>query len=480
MNSSSTFFVPGAPINVQSCNYPFIEIEQQRAGIKKLPRDFTINNPSIGTNLHWIRVKDVLGCAIPDTLDRPRFQGICLSCSFFQLLTRRYFGFACVEEGDETVKDFMLGMLQTDYEGAFNMVEVQLAFLHDYFFTENFILMLAMKSYNSKSVLLYIASECILFLLYFQGMGQPKLSGFAIYEFGKLAAELYIFVRHLPVLTSDWCTVRHAAESFCEGRVYLLSCSEWFADRLKSINGPPTNGSTSLRRNGVLGHFDWTLKQETHIHTILTWHIATCYCDMFPPAEESSSDREVATTLSGYCAYLVAFLPELLAENSLITSMVLQQVLGEAKEALGRRRRLSMEAKLRRIQEVELPEDGAAGLRDLTTFRKGVRLGRQLEQQQPDALARWKVMVDFWAETILYVAPSDNGEFVTHLWALLSNAGIHKRAMEQKHISPSATDHAQAEAGTEPEDFANSRETRRVLRNRRKPNPRVTGPEWVN
>lgn len=192
---------------------------------------------------------------------------------------------------------------------------------------------------------------------------------------------------------------------------------------------------------------------------------------------------------------MVAFLPDLLAEHSLITRMVLQQVLEDAKETLGgRRRRLSMEAKLRRIQEVELPEDdGAAGLRDLTTFRKGVRLGRRLEQEQPDALLRWKVMADFWAETILYVAPSDNGvaiidqlpkggEFLTHLWALLSNAGIHKRAMEQDVVSPSATDRAHAGAG-QPEDLANSRETRvshsRVLRNR-KPNPRVTGPEWVN
>jgi hypothetical protein len=48
-------------------------------------------------------------------------------------------------------------------------------------------------------------------------------------------------------------------------------------------------------------------------------------------------------------------------------------------------------------------------------------------------------MADFWTETILYIAPSENaaahiehlakgGEFVTHLWALLANAGIYKRA----------------------------------------------------
>jgi hypothetical protein len=46
---------------------------------------------------------------------------------------------------------------------------------------------------------------------------------------------------------------------------------------------------------------------------------------------------------------------------------------------------------------------------------------------------RWKVLADFWAEMLLYAAPSDNvnehieklaygGEFITHLWALLSHA----------------------------------------------------------
>ncbi|CAN6373331.1 unnamed protein product [Urochloa humidicola] len=48
---------------------------------------------------------------------------------------------------------------------------------------------------------------------------------------------------------------------------------------------------------------------------------------------------------------------------------------------------------------------------------------------------RWKVLADFWTEMLLYLAPSDSvkehieclangGEFLTHLWALLSHAGI--------------------------------------------------------
>ncbi|VAH41718.1 hypothetical protein VPH35_026643 [Triticum aestivum] len=71
----------------------------------------------------------------------------------------------------------------------------------------------------------------------------------------------------------------------------------------------------------------------------------------------------------------------------------------------------------------------------VTVLEKGVKLGKQLASM-PDVLERWKVMEDFWAETIIYVAPSHStgkqhmqhlesgGEFLTHIWALLSHAGI--------------------------------------------------------
>jgi hypothetical protein len=45
-------------------------------------------------------------------------------------------------------------------------------------------------------------------------------------------------------------------------------------------------------------------------------------------------DRQVAVDLSRHCAYLVAFLPQLLPDHSLHTKLVLQQVLQEAKDSL--------------------------------------------------------------------------------------------------------------------------------------------------
>ena len=67
---------------------------------------------------------------------------------------------------------------------------------------------------------------------------------------------------------------------------------------------------------------------------------------------------------------------------------------------------------------------------------RGEKLGKQLLQLQEEL--RWRVLADFWSEMMLYLAPSDNakahaehlakgGEFITHLWALLSHAGVLQR-----------------------------------------------------
>lgn len=104
--------------------------------------------------------------------------------------------------------------------------------------------------------------------------------------------------------------------------------------------------------------------------------------------------------------------------------------------------------KERTIKQLQLPAN------NLTTYQKGVELGRQL-MIQPE-VERWQMMAEFWAETILYMAPSDGkdnvdmhierlaqgGEFLTHLWALLSNVGIRKEARVE-HGGPRANVAAQ-------------------------------------
>jgi hypothetical protein len=77
-----------------------------------------------------------------------------------------------------------------------------------------------------------------------------------------------------------------------------------------------------------------------------------------------------------------------------------------------------------------------------TVFKKGVKLGKQLEEMTDGD--RWFVMQDFWAKKIIHAADlhyttkqhmqqlENGGEFLTHIWALLAHAGILDRDKDQQ------------------------------------------------
>ena len=63
-----------------------------------------------------------------------------------------------------------------------------------------------------------------------------------------------------------------------------------------------------------------------------------------------------------------------------------------------------------------------------TIIKRGDVIRKHLLVDITDNELRWKILVDFWAYMMLFVAPSDDttvhakhltkgGEFVTHLWA---------------------------------------------------------------
>ncbi len=70
-----------------------------------------------------------------------------------------------------------------------------------------------------------------------------------------------------------------------------------------------------------------------------------------------------------------------------------------------------------------------------TIIEKAALLGGQLRMAMDNEERLWQMLAEFWAEFILFLAPSDNvdihvemlgagGEFMTHLWALVYSAGI--------------------------------------------------------
>uniref|UniRef100_A0ACD5VPF4 Uncharacterized protein n=2 Tax=Avena sativa TaxID=4498 RepID=A0ACD5VPF4_AVESA len=198
--------------------------------------------------------------------------------------------------------------------------------------------------------------------------------------------------------------------------------------QFKDNNGKLENGQSALARNQLGSQLSWACTLPTHIHTILVWHIATTISwNEVSPEVHLNVNRLVAQSLSDYCAYLVAFIPDMLPGHGYDTRYIFDAVVMEARQHLA-----GCETMGSRCEKLMTGLYGAEG----TILGMGAKLGRELRHMVPER--RWKVLADFWGEFILFLAPSDNadihaemlatgGEFMTHLWALLTHAGIPER-----------------------------------------------------
>ncbi|CAN6191670.1 unnamed protein product [Urochloa humidicola] len=232
------------------------------------------------------------------------------------------------------------------------------------------------------------------------------------------------------------------------GKKFLLTDEliERILSGFKESNGQLQDGQSALARNQLGNQFSWACTLPTHIHRILVWHIGTTIAmdgHPVPPA----GDHRVAKTLSDYCAYLVAFVPDMLPGHGYDNQRIFDAVVMEARESLAGCDTVSSQCE--RLVMAVLPSDSSCTIMEL-----GGKLGRELRGVDLEEL-RWKVLADFWAEFILFLAPSSNveihteklaagGEFMTHLWALLTHAGILDR--------PSTTDGAGGNNGAPAHD----------------------------
>ncbi|CAL5077367.1 unnamed protein product [Urochloa decumbens] len=243
---------------------------------------------------------------------------------------------------------------------------------------------------------------------------------------------------------------------------------------LKSSDGHLSNGASSLERNGQL-QLSKEFLLENHATDLLIWHIATEYCDIAQSLQrlrqvDFASDHDVAASLSSYCAYLMAFVPELLPDHQLETTALFHRTRKEALQHLQKDKTLEDKyAKLSgNINHAQKPQQneniGKPASQDVNIFEKGIQLGKRLEGITDDG-RRWKILADFWTEMILYIAPSNNardhiqhlangGEFLTHLWALLTHAGILERGQQNVVNAQNAganQPHQEQEQGLQPD-----------------------------
>lgn len=431
---------------------------------------------------------------------------------------RRYYGWACAEANLPKTQDFVFkGLLPTenDYNRAFRIVEIELGFCYDFFFTK-YHLMHDMGLYLPVWILWFVSF--VGKIIFFSLVGLFALKNSLILATPDPIIEVHVtksdYVITLVILgtimmvellqavfylASNWfivsltCSYVHVKQNCCVPIALLLEKLIGFLSRITfswrwrqmigqysvissaseklglrdmpmlllsenriehmekkqdpvkisgtvkraiarsliSTAGKLTNGETSLKKNRLYDQYSWTLKDHCQVEVMLIWHIATEYCKLGLPEDHmNGNNREVAVGLSRYCAYLIVFVPELLPYHISDIRHLRIMVLEEASEILASYPLFERYQKMKGQEATDLEAEDPSKM----VFMKGVKLGKQLERMQNGQ--HWKVMADFWAETIIYVAPAhstakehmrhleDGGEFLTHLWALLSHAGI--------------------------------------------------------
>ncbi|XP_044949427.1 uncharacterized protein LOC123399065 [Hordeum vulgare subsp. vulgare] len=182
--------------------------------------------------------------------------------------------------------------------------------------------------------------------------------------------------------------------------------------------------------NGVKGVAD----------TMLVAHIATSILEVrtSEPLRQADSANEIAAThLSRYCAYLVAYVPDLLPDNNEWCKSLYKGIKKKAKRALAASGNTG-QASLSPEALVQALSAGSEEAHDL--LKNGAELRKKLVElagNEGEEVA-WELLAEFWSEMILYAAPSDNvaahaeaiargGELITLLWALLTHLGFISR-----------------------------------------------------
>ncbi|KAE8781854.1 hypothetical protein D1007_44793 [Hordeum vulgare] len=212
-------------------------------------------------------------------------------------------------------------------------------------------------------------------------------------------------------------------------------------------DGTPLNNGSSVLvdREDLLP----ACRSKSIAEVILTWHVATTIMEAQCTPDKGKQGKAshyhmVATRLSKYCAYLVAFHPELLPDNQDKTELVFEAAMAKLKRRLGCAGYYLSSWCTRVWMVLEITRWGTVDWKDGEVVHNGGKLGRMLvedvggDNNQNQMEETWKLVADVWTEIVVYLAPSGDdgrifghesvleqgGEFITVLWALTTHTGI--------------------------------------------------------
>ncbi|RLN29327.1 uncharacterized protein C2845_PM05G32800 [Panicum miliaceum] len=458
--------------------------------------------------------------------EKDRAKDFCLAFALFKLLKRRFYGYVPAEAGSDKARALVLtGLIHagsTGPDAAFRVVEAELAFLYDFFYTRNIVLV-GVKTYLCIAV---AVAGLTMWTAFFGTLGpgynRPHVgvrdldrsvtmlvvvitAGLEVFQAVAGFASNWRYVKTVYRCVRDdrpWSkrqrshshlwwkeSITPPETKYWEDKVgqyvllkrfhhrpcnilswltlYLVEPRRQGQKRGRRKQLPPevkravllwlkqshcqlSNGVATLRRHHLLPRLAWACRLPKLTDQILAWHVVTTSCDWDysgrPAGRATASDehhRLVATKLSNYCAYLVAFVPEMLPDPSYNTEQIFDSAVQQARDHLdGCRTVSSILYRLGEIEAAELPHLQEGGTYEragsATVIERAAVLWGQLRAAVPADARRWEVLAEFWIELLLFLAPSDNvdihaemlgagGEFMTQLWALLSHAGVLER-----------------------------------------------------
>lgn len=257
--------------------------------------------------------------------------------------------------------------------------------------------------------------------------------------------QLYVLNLRRPLISWLPATLFLSVEKASVPNNLKHSVMEYLTEHLRGTANftPLTNGKSALRRNNLFDQLSCACNSSSLAEVILTWHVATSLLEVKCPTAQGTEEAalsNLANRLSKYCAYLVAFNPEILPDNLETTELVFEEMNKELKARLGY---WGYYFSWRHTRIEKIMETRAAGwMQNNKVVQNGATLAGMLlmdDETSSNGLETvWRVLADVWMELIIYIAASSDqervkghenileqgGEFITLLWALAMHTGI--------------------------------------------------------